>query len=211
MTGVRCAAAALIDLAADLGAAREAQPVEALRDQLLAHRTVTLDHGDRVAVEVPRHQLGHQRRGRGCYLGWLEQHGVSSGDRPDGRAERQREREVPGADDQHGAVRLVLDPAAAGQLRELQTPVLALAPLADVLRRDVGFASRAGDIGQPRLEGLAPEVLRERVGDGGLVVDEHPLEVFQLLLAPRDVPGAARGEGLAKTGDDGRNVYCRGG
>ena len=34
---------ALIDLAADLGAAREAQPVEALRDQLLAHRTVTLD------------------------------------------------------------------------------------------------------------------------------------------------------------------------
>ena len=112
---------ALIDLAADLGAAREAQPVEALRDQLLAHRTVALDHGDRVAVQVPRHQLGHQRRGRRRHLGWLEHDGVSRGDGPDGRAERQREREVPGADDQHGAVRLVLDPAAAGQLRQLQT------------------------------------------------------------------------------------------
>ena len=124
---------ALVDLAADLGAAGEAQPVEALRDELLADRAVALDHRDRLVVQIARHQLGHQRRRRRGDLGWLEHHGVSGGDRADSRPERQREREVPGADDQHRAVGLVLDPAAAGQLRELQQPVLAPGPLADVL------------------------------------------------------------------------------
>ena len=150
---------ALVDLAADLGAAGEAQPVEALRDELLADRAVTLDDGDRVVVQVARHQLGHQRRRRRRHLGRLEHDGVACGDGADGGAERQREREVPGADDQHGAVGLVLDPAAAGQLRELQQPVLALGPLADVLRGVGGLAGGAGDVGQPRLERLAAEIL----------------------------------------------------
>ncbi len=41
----------------------------------------------------------------------------------DGGPQRQHEREVPRADDQHRAVRLVLDPAAAGQLRHLEQAV----------------------------------------------------------------------------------------
>ena len=51
---------ALVDLAADLGATGEHDAVQALGDQLLAHHAVALDHRDRVAVEVPRNQLGHQ-------------------------------------------------------------------------------------------------------------------------------------------------------
>ena len=49
-------------LAADLGSASEQQPVEALCDQLLAYRAVAFDHRDRIVVQIPRHQLSHQRR-----------------------------------------------------------------------------------------------------------------------------------------------------
>ena len=49
----------------------------------------------------------------GVDLGRLEDDGVPGGDGADGRTERQREREVPRADDQHGAVGLVLHPATA--------------------------------------------------------------------------------------------------
>ena len=136
---LRCA---LVDLAADLGAAGEAQLVEALRDEFLADRAVALDHRDRVVVQVPRHQVGHHRRRRRGHLGRLEHDGVSCRDRADGGSERQREREVPRADDEHRAERLVLDPGAARQLRLLQQPVLALGPLADVLGRVVRLRPR---------------------------------------------------------------------
>ena len=63
---------AFVNLAPDLGAAGEQEMVEALRDEFLADGAVALDHGDRVLVEVLRHQLGHQRRRRRAHLGGLE-------------------------------------------------------------------------------------------------------------------------------------------
>ena len=104
-------------------------------------------------------RLGHQRRGGRRHLGRLEDHGVARGDRADGGPERQREREVPRADDQHRAVGLVLDPPATGQLRHFQPLALAARPLADVLRGDLGLGGGASDVGEPRLERLAVQVL----------------------------------------------------
>src|SRR5690606_18971115 len=77
----------------------------------------------------------------------------------------------------------------------------------------------AGDVGQPRLEGLAAEVFLERGGDGRLVLHHQPFQRLQLLLAPGDVAGAAAGEGapqpLHGAGDIGGGGClgggCRGG
>ena len=192
---------ALVHLAPDLGAAGEQQMVEALRDELLADGAIALDDGDRVGVEVARHELGHQRRRRGRHLRWLEHQGVTRGDRADGGTQRQREREVPGADDQHGAVWLVLHPAAAGQLRHLEQAVAALGPLAHVFRGVRALAAGAGDIGEPGLERRPPQVLLQCVGDLGLVLDHQLLECAQLLLAPLQIAGTTSGERLAKPCD----------
>ncbi len=51
---------ALVDLAADLGAAGEHHPVKSLRDEFLADRTVALHNGDRVVVHVALDQFLHQ-------------------------------------------------------------------------------------------------------------------------------------------------------
>ena len=77
---------ALVHLAADLGPAGEQQPVEALGDQFLADRAVTLDDRDRVVVQILRHQLGHQGGRRRRHLRRFEHHGVSRRDGGDSRA-----------------------------------------------------------------------------------------------------------------------------
>ena len=187
---MRCRA--LVDLAADLGAAGEHHAVQALRDQLLAHHAVALDHRDRVVVEVARHQLGHQpRRRRGDFRG-LEDHGVSGGDRPDRRTQRQVERVIPGADDQHGAVGLVLHPAATGQLRQLQQQVLAARPLAHLLGRVLRFADGRRDVGDERLDRVAVQILGERLGDRVLVL------LHQLLPAAATAACATRCRGCGR-------------
>ena len=72
--------------------------------------------------------------------------GVPGGQRTHQRSQRQGEREVPRPDDQHHAVGLVLDPAAAGQLRLLQQPVAALGPLPDVLGGVAGLRRGGRDV-----------------------------------------------------------------
>ena len=199
---------ALVHLATDIGTAGEQHPIEALGDQLLAHRTVAFDHRDRVGIQIARHQLGHQRRRCGCDFGRLEDDGVPGGDGADGWPEGQCEREVPGADDEHRAVGLVLHPAPARQLRELQQPVLAARPPLDVLGGVVGFARRAGDVGQPGFERFAAEVGGQRFGDGGFIVHHQLLQGFQLLLTPLDAARAAGGESLAQSGDGAGYAGC---
>ena len=150
---------ALVDLAADLGAAGEAQLVEALRDELLADRAVALDDRDRVGVQVARHQLGHQRRRRRRDLGRLEHDGVARGDGADGGPERQGEREVPRADDStvpNGSYSIQPRP---GSCDNSSSRCLRLVHLPTFLAASCGFARGAGDVGQPRLERLAAEVL----------------------------------------------------
>ena len=109
------------DLAADLGATGEQHVVESLCQQRLGRLTVSLDDDHRLGVDVSRQQVGQQGRNRRRQLGRLDDGAVAGRDRADERAEREVERVVPRADDEHDAERLVLDPASRGKLVERQT------------------------------------------------------------------------------------------
>ena len=135
VTGVRCGAAPSYDLAADLGAAGEEDAVQALRDQLLAPAP---SPSTTAIASVSRYcgtSSAISRDDAGAISDGLSTTALPAAMRPDRRAQRQVERVVPGADDQHRAVGLVLHPAAAGQLRHLEQQVLAARPLAHLLGR----------------------------------------------------------------------------
>jgi hypothetical protein len=82
-------------------------------------------------------------------------------------------------------------------LRQLEQSVLTAHPFADVLGRILCLHGGGGNVGQPRLERLAAEVLFQGGGHGGLVLNHHLFQRAELLLAPVDAAGAAAREGIA--------------
>jgi hypothetical protein len=88
--------------------------------------------------------------------------------------------------------------------------VLSPRPLADVLGGVFGLACGAGDIRQPRLERFAAQILFQRGGDGGFVLNHQLFQRLQLQLAPVHAAGATSGKGFAQALDGACDVGLRG-
>ena len=92
----------------------------------------------------------------------------------------------------HRAVGLVLHPAAAGQLRRLQQPVLAAWSTCRRSWRRLRLAGGARDVGEKASNGVAVQILGERLADGGLVL------LPSCVAAPAAAAYATRHRGYAR-------------
>jgi hypothetical protein len=140
----------------------------------------------RFGIDVPGDQVGQQCRCRRSHLGGLDDDAVACGDGADKRGERELDRIVPGADDQHDTERLVLDPAPCGKLVEREARSPRTHPLPEVLAGMRDLSEGRHDVGDPGFRRRTAEVVRERAGDVGFMLVQQPLEPVQLGQPPLD-------------------------
>ncbi len=177
-----------------LCSAGEEDVVEPLRHQLPGDGGIPLAHGDRVRVQVLRQQAGEQRGGRRRVLGRLDHDGVARGERPDERGQRQVDRVVPRADDKHHAQRFVLVETPVRQHVHRQRRPPWAHPSPQVPAGVGGFGAGAGDVPEPGIVGVTPEVGAERGDNVVLPLGEQAFDRAELPQPPCDIAGAARRE-----------------
>lgn len=176
--------------------------VEALGQQRGGLRDGTLDHGDRVGVQILRQQPGHGGGGRGRQLAGLGDDGVARGQRAYQRSEQQLHRVVPGRDDEDHAQRVLHGVGGgSGECRRYGGgfgPQPALQPLQGV----VDLADREVDLGPVGLLAALAEVGTERLGQLVTRLGEQGAQPPQLGGAMVEALGASGTEGGAEAGDD---------
>ena len=145
---------------------------------------------DRVGVDVLRQDACDRRRGRGGDLRRLAHHGVAGRDRRRHRGQQQLHGVVPRRDHQHHPERLAHHLGAARSEQQGHLLALGLDPAEQLGLQVLDLACRRTEVGGPRLERRATEVLTQGGDELLLALDEHPLQAGELLLAPRDRPGA---------------------
>ena len=116
-------------------------------------------------------------------------------------AERALDRVVPRADDQPDAERLGDRRAAPGLPHQRRAHATRRRPARDVLRRVRRLALDERQLGDPGLLQRLVQVLGERGGERGLLLDHHPGDPVELAPAPFDRARAPGREGRAQRGD----------
>lgn len=157
-------------------AAGEHDVVERQCRQGLRHVGTAGDDRDVGGVEELGGRLGQHLCGAGDEFGRLEHSPVPGGQHPGERAQEGEHRRVPGSDDRHRPLRLVLHRGGGAQLvvRGEDRPVLGPHPLLEVVTRVLQRGQRAEHVvdgGVPRV--AATEVGVDRLDDPPAAGDEH--------------------------------------
>ncbi len=192
---------------ADFRTAGEEGVVKTLIEQQLGGLGLALDDGHRVGVKVLRDEPREQGRADRGVLGRFDDGAVARRDGADQRAERQVDRVVPRADDQHDAERFVLVPRPAGPRHERQAGAPAPHPGPEVSASVGRLGPDRGDVAQPGVHRRPAEVGPDRLGDVRLMLGDQPLDRPQLVDTPRQASRPAPGETLAQPGDDVRHLF----
>ena len=174
----------LVDDLADAGAPGEEDEVPVLREQRRRFGNGTLDHGERLWIEVLGHQLAEQLgRGDGD-LRWLDHGGVARCYGRDEWADREHERLVPRADDQRHAERIVAHLQVPRLEQERRVGMLRLHPLVEVLQGVVDLLDVELHVHEIGVDLVTTEVLGQGVVHRLTVLGDHRPHGLELRDAP---------------------------
>jgi hypothetical protein len=196
---------------ADRPVARVEDVIEPLREELGRLCDASLDHADRVAVDVPGELGRDERAGRGRDLGGLHDDGVAGGDRADQRTDQQAEGVVPRRDDQHHAERLAVDEALARLEDERRRDLRRLHPPRERPLRVRHLGRAVGDLRRIPFEPRLPHVRSERREDRVLPFSQEAGDPVELREPPAGRARDAGVEGASGGLDGGRDHGERGG
>ena len=145
-----------------------------------------------------------RRRGVRGDLRGLHHDAVAGGDRADQRRHHHGQRVIPWRDDQHHALGLGLDVAAAGLHHHRRAHALRTHPVREVLAGVLGLGLDEAHLRQHGLEEALAEIEAQRLGEIGFVLAHHALDLRELREAPFDRPCLAAVERLPQPGERAR-------
>ena len=176
--------------------------VEALCEQFGGFFDAALDHRNRAAVEVLRHEHCQGGARRGGDLARLHDHGIASRDRPHERREGEHQRVVPGGNDERNAEGFE-DHLGRSRLHDEGCGDSARAhPLRQVRERVLDLAQQKADLGDLRLNGSLAEVGVQRGFEVCLALGEHVAHALELLATPLFASREALPEAVSQPGYD---------
>ena len=178
----------LQNASADGPATCEKDVVEGQRHQCGGDGAIPLYHPHHVGLEVFRHQSADQRGDRWCLFGWFQHSGVAGCQGADQWLQGQRERIVPGPDDQHAAEGFRDDVRPSGALRQGNRNPSRLHPAAQVGARQFQFLAQGHHL-EERFGGRFAEVLGQSLQNLLLVAFHQGLQPLQLSETPGHRPG----------------------
>jgi hypothetical protein len=191
---------------ADLGAAGEHQVVEGLGADRRPHLGPAGDHGHLERVEHLGHGLGHHPGRARHDLGGLEDGPVAGRQGVGQGREEGEQRRVPGADDAHRTLGLVLHPGLGAKLVVGHEGLALLGghPGLEVVPRMLEGGQRAQHVVHQREARMAPaEILVHGRDEGLVILDEQVDGRLDAATAGGRINGTGRDEGLFLGGQQG--------
>jgi hypothetical protein len=191
---------------ADFGAAGEHQVIEGLGADRRPHLGPAGDHGHLERVEHLGHGLGHHPGRARHDLGGLEDGPVAGRQGVGQGREEGEQRRVPGADDAHRTLGLVLHPGLGAKLVVGHEGLALLGghPGLEVVPRMLEGGQRAQHVVHQREAGMAPaEILVHGRGEGLVILDEQVDGRLDAATAGGRINGTGRDEGLLLGGQQG--------